>query len=464
MPLMETVLADIILPVSGIMLVLYPAALLLWMEIGGRTASTKASGVKDSCLDCEDDVKMSSKVRPQPTAVGRPTTALLAGAFFCGAPVFFLWGGFGCGFLSSGGSRSSIATRPPVLTAPARVEPWISTTDLALGSAAAAATMAAVAFSRSRGPALRSMPVRRVYPAFCPMQTPSSSQVASTTQSRPSLWHDVDLFVRNWLDVPTGLLRYVNEMPIGCLDKYEVQPDVPHNAIREDPKGSARLAAFGRPVPFNYGCFPQTFRDPEQLCELYGAPGDDDPLDVLDLGFSESGVGEVVSCRPLGAVCLIDEGKADWKILAVNTATNGPLAHATSVEEVERLAPGRIKQCLSWIDDFKRSSGKDTAKLHWEIHGIDRAMKLIQDDHASWRSLVAEVDQHGHARGHWIQQADGQKAKPQVLQVAWSPVSMATPWLSMPRANVFAGASKARATSALCPRPLSRRPDADHHF
>ena len=27
------------------------------------------------------------------------------------------------------------------------------------------------------------------------------------------------------------------------------------------------------------------------------------------------GVGEVVRCRPLGAVCLIDEGEADWKLL-----------------------------------------------------------------------------------------------------------------------------------------------------
>ena len=127
---------------------------------------------------------------------------------------------------------------------------------------------------------------------------------------------------------PLAILAQVNEMPMGTLRKYEVQPssqdaasfastrlqlspilrpDAPHNAIEEasrllseassivemivllkDTKGSKKLAAFGtgpnahqwllrlpadlaramsnpgKPVPFNYGCFPQTYRDPEK--------------------------------------------------------------------------------------------------------------------------------------------------------------------------------------------------------
>eukprot|EP00930_Biecheleria_cincta_P082866 TRINITY_DN7250_c0_g1_i1.p1 TRINITY_DN7250_c0_g1~~TRINITY_DN7250_c0_g1_i1.p1 ORF type:complete len:386 (+),score=69.50 TRINITY_DN7250_c0_g1_i1:94-1251(+) len=249
------------------------------------------------------------------------------------------------------------------------------------------------------------------------------TQTKQADVTKLSLWHDVDLFVRDWLDEPTGLLRYVNEMPMGGLTKYEVQPSVPGNAIREDAKGSQRLAAFGKPVPFNYGCFPQTYRDPAKADELYNAPGDDDPLDVLDLSSTPVGVGSVVQCRPLGAVCLIDEGQADWKILAINVDTQGPLASAQSVDEVERLAPGRIQECLRWIDDFKSSNGKDAAKLHWEVHGPELARSLIESDHASWKDLVAEAGVDGRARGHWICPGSDAKwaAASDVLKPAWGP-------------------------------------------
>jgi len=216
-----------------------------------------------------------------------------------------------------------------------------------------------------------------------------------------SLWHDVDLHVKSWLDEDTGLFHYINEIPLGTLDKYEVQPGEPFNRIVEDPVGSARLKAFGQPVPFNYGCFPQTYRDPEQIDEIHGAPGDDDPLDVLDVSGHSVGVGAIVECRILGAVCLVDEGEADWKVFVVNTKP-GPLAGAKSVEDVERTAPGRIQEMLGWMDDFKQSSGKDTATLHYKIHDAEWAKDLVMQDHASWRRLVTEAGSNGTARGHWI--------------------------------------------------------------
>jgi len=216
-----------------------------------------------------------------------------------------------------------------------------------------------------------------------------------------SLWHDVDLHVKTWLDEDIGLFHYVNEIPLGTLEKHEVQPGEPYNRIVEDPVGSARLKAFGQPVPFNYGCFPQTYRDPDEIDELHGAPGDDDPLDVLDVSGHSVGVGDVVECRILGAVCLVDEGEADWKVFVVNTRA-GPLSHARSVEDVEAVAPGRIQEMLGWMEDFKHSTGKDTATLHYKIHDAEWATALVERDHASWRRLVTEAQANGTARGHWI--------------------------------------------------------------
>merc|ERR1740138_96880 len=219
-----------------------------------------------------------------------------------------------------------------------------------------------------------------------------------------SLWHDVDLHVKTWLDEDTGLFHYINEIPLGTLEKHEVQPGEPYNRIVEDPVGSERLKAFGRPVPFNYGCFPQTYRDPDEIDELHGAPGDDDPLDVLDVSGHSVGVGAVVECRILGAVCLVDEGEADWKVFVVNTKA-GPLSHAKSIEDVEDVVPGRIQGMLGWMEDFKHSTGKDTATLHYKIHDAEWAKALVDRDHASWHRLVTEANADGTSRGHWIRPA-----------------------------------------------------------
>merc|ERR1712048_1338810 len=61
--------------------------------------------------------------------------------------------------------------------------------------------------------------------------------------TKVSLWHDVDLYARSWLGDSTGIYQYVNEIPMGAMQKFEVMPDDPYNAIREDVKGSIGLKA-----------------------------------------------------------------------------------------------------------------------------------------------------------------------------------------------------------------------------
>eukprot|EP00931_Biecheleriopsis_adriatica_P009142 TRINITY_DN110239_c0_g1_i1.p1 TRINITY_DN110239_c0_g1~~TRINITY_DN110239_c0_g1_i1.p1 ORF type:complete len:520 (+),score=90.11 TRINITY_DN110239_c0_g1_i1:59-1618(+) len=255
--------------------------------------------------------------------------------------------------------------------------------------------------------------------------------------AKASLWHHVDLVVRDWLDEETGTFRYINEMPRGSLQKFELQTKMERNVIREDAKGSRKLQAFGKPVVFNYGCFPQTYRDPCELDETYNAPGDDDPLDVLEIGQQTIGVGEVVKCRPLGAVCLIDEGQADWKVIVVNTEADGPLASARSIGEVEAICPGRIEQALRWIDDFKQHSSKSGTTLHYEIHDAERAVALIRKDHSAWKHLCTEAQATGRARDHWVSDPKEASSQPAILNVGLP--SMPRPSGSM--ANL-AGATK----------------------
>jgi inorganic pyrophosphatase len=248
------------------------------------------------------------------------------------------------------------------------------------------------------------------------------------------LWHHVDLRVKDWLGKDTGLLHYVNEIPRNALQKFEIHTRVEKNTITEDTKGSRRLLGFGRPVPFNYGCFPQTFRDPDEIDDIYGAPGDDDPLDVVDLSPKPVGVGEIASCTPLGAVCLIDEGRADWKILVVNTDAPGPLANARSIDEVERLAPGRIQEALQWMDDFKQYGNDSCTRMHFEIHDESVARAIINKDHAAWKRLVDNANSKGLSKGHWIRPSGSQAETPPSLGTF--PIRWATPFSFSTRGNL----------------------------
>jgi len=334
-------------PLSLSLLTLYPVALLMWLWMEGRSAAgsqTRAKVVDSSQRDGTTEKAPPKKTHQLGSQRTKARSALLARglavALVCLAMAVSTgaFGAFACGRLQSSRRADRTARRQRMPAAP--------TSDI-------------------------------------------------------SLWHDVDLHARTWLDEDTGLFHYINEIPLGTLDKHEVQPGEPYNRIVEDPVGSARLRAFGRPVPFNYGCFPQTYRDPEEIDELHGAPGDDDPLDVLDVSGHSVGVGDIVECRILGAVCLVDEGEADWKVFVVNTKA-GPLSHAKSIEDVEDVAPGRIQEMLGWMEDFKHSTGKDTATLHMKIHDADWATQLVERDHASWRRLVTQAGADGKARGHWI--------------------------------------------------------------
>lgn len=417
----------VLFPLMGVLLALYPAALLVWTIIEGKMAAQQQKNETkeiEAALPDKDSwccsLKANELKKPVTLPAGKRRWGLVALGSITGLGVCALPS---LAFIHARGAAAPQQPLPPTIPttkADQAVFPGMTMCGMAAAASLAIPVATAMCMKAQRA---STAPKRASKTAVVTtMQTP---QPVTGTEA-PSLWHDVDLHVKTWLDEKTGLLRYVNEMPLGSLKKYEVQPGAPNNAIVEDPKGSARLAGFGRPVPFNYGCFPQTYRDPQQLDEIYAAPGDDDPLDVLDIGNASSGVGQVVRCRVLGAVCLIDEGQADWKVLAVSVDSPDPLADATSIEDVERISPGRVQQCLQWIDDFKKSCGKDTAKLHWEIHSADRAMDLIEKDHASWQNLIKEASPDGIARGHWIRGPAGTqpKAHAKALKLGWVPPSV----------------------------------------
>lgn len=108
---------------------------------------------------------------------------------------------------------------------------------------------------------------------------------------------------------------------------------------------------------WNYGAFPQTWEDPNVKHAETGANGDNDPLDVCEIGEAVGYVGQVKQVKVLGIMALLDEGETDWKVLVVDV--NDPLAaRLNDVEDVERHLPGLIRATNEWFRIYKIPDGK----------------------------------------------------------------------------------------------------------
>lgn len=101
----------------------------------------------------------------------------------------------------------------------------------------------------------------------------------------------------------------------------------------------------------------QTWEDPGIEDSKTGIPGDDDPLDVCEIGDGVAYCGEVKRVKPLGAFAVLDEGETDWKIVAIDV--NDPLASKLSdIHDVKTSFPGFLDSLKTWYRVYKVPDGK----------------------------------------------------------------------------------------------------------
>lgn len=90
------------------------------------------------------------------------------------------------------------------------------------------------------------------------------------------------------------------------------------NPIKQDvKKGKLRFVANCFPhhgYIWNYGALPQTWENPEHLDDGTGCKGDNDPIDVLEIGYRVAKRGEILQVKILGTIALIDEGQLFCKV------------------------------------------------------------------------------------------------------------------------------------------------------
>lgn len=198
-----------------------------------------------------------------------------------------------------------------------------------------------------------------------------------------SPWHDIPLHLGD------GSFSFVVEIPKESRAKMEVATDESHTPIKQDMK-KGKLRYYPYNINWNYGLLPQTWEDPSFAnSEVEGAFGDNDPVDVVEIGENRRKIGDILRVKPLGALAMIDEGELDWKIVAISL--DDPKASLVNdVDDVEKHFPGTLTAIRDWFRDYKIPDGKPANKfgLGNKAANKDYALKVITETNESWAKLV----------------------------------------------------------------------------
>jgi len=180
---------------------------------------------------------------------------------------------------------------------------------------------------------------------------------------KQSLWHDVPL-VAGKSETGDYVFNYISEITRGESWKLEMCKDEEYNPIKHDIQNGELRKVNYHPFTFNYGYFPQTWENPNELDELTKFKGDGDPLDVVEIGIFPHKTGEVSLVKVIGAIGLIDEQETDWKVIAINV--NDPKAHIINGEvDLKRHKIGAIEAITDFFINYKTVDGKPKNTL-WE--------------------------------------------------------------------------------------------------
>jgi len=237
--------------------------------------------------------------------------------------------------------------------------------------------------------AMATFPSYKARPIGTPYMSDYLVYIENSKGEVVSPFHDIPLFANE----AEGVLNMVVEIPRWTNAKLEICKEQKFNPIRQDiKKNKLRFVANCFPHKgyiWNYGALPQTWEDPTHHDDDTNAKGDNDPLDVCEIGSVVSPTGTVKQVKVLGVMALLDEGETDWKVIAIDVTD--PLApELKDIEDVEKKLPGLLKATEEWFRIYKIPDGKPENKFAFNGEAKNKAYatKVIRDAHQAWRRLI----------------------------------------------------------------------------
>ena len=211
-----------------------------------------------------------------------------------------------------------------------------------------------------------------------------------------SPFHDVPLFA----DESKTILNMIVEIPRWTNAKVEISKEDAFNPFKQDTKkGKLRFVRNCFPHKgyiWNYGAFPQTWEDPSATHPDTKAKGDNDPLDVCEIGEQVGYTGQIKQVKVLGVMALLDEGETDWKVIVIDV--NDPLApKLNDIEDVERHLPGLIRATNEWFRIYKIPDGKPENQFAFSGEAKNRkyATEVVHECNEAWKRLISGQSEPG---------------------------------------------------------------------
>lgn len=163
-----------------------------------------------------------------------------------------------------------------------------------------------------------------------------------------NIWHDIDP-----ARITSSDFECVVEISKGDKNKYELDKET--GLLKLD-----RILHTSTVYPSNYGFIPRTYAD------------DDDPLDVLVLCSEPIVPMTLVRCYPIGVIKMVDQEKADEKIIAI------PFGDPTynGYRDIYSLPRHILDEMMHFFEVYKMLEHKTTTIK--ENSGRDEAIRIIE--------------------------------------------------------------------------------------
>jgi len=192
----------------------------------------------------------------------------------------------------------------------------------------------------------------------------------------------------------------VVEIPRWSNAKMEIATKEPLNPIKQDvKKGKLRYVKNFFPhhgYIWNYGALPQTWEDPTHKDANTGVNGDNDPIDVVEIGGKIHPRGSVIQVKVLGVLAMIDDGETDWKVFCIDV-NDEDAANLNDIDDVKKLKPGLVEATVEWFKYYKVPDGKPVNEFAFNDEAKDKAFaeSVIMQTHEQWKNLMKTPDNEG---------------------------------------------------------------------
>jgi len=201
-----------------------------------------------------------------------------------------------------------------------------------------------------------------------------------TNKAHP--WHGIPIGD----NVPEEVTVFIEIVPRDTV-KYEADKETGYLKID-------RPQQYSNVVPANYGFVPQTYCD-ERVANLARAnsgkeikQGDGDPLDILVLTEHHIPRGDIIlKATPIGGFCLIDDGEADDKIIAILKGDKVFQQYG----EITELPKGILERFEHYFLTYKNLPDEPNRCEIAFSYGREESFEVIKAAMADYADLAAKL-------------------------------------------------------------------------